>query len=324
VGAVGPRDDTWPIAPMKAVAGELPTSTAWMFEPKWDGHRALVRVHRGETDVVSSSGKPRAASWPWIADLRECLGPGGDDVVLDGEVVAMDETGRHRFEYVGDTGRPHALILFDILRLGGESLLARPWSVRREILQSTVTPAGSFSITPVHADGALLWGVVVAAGYEGVVAKRIDSSYAPGRRAPTWRKTKARQVQEFVVGGWLPGSGRRDGTLGSLLLGVHEPDGSLRFVGAVGSGFDDRALDVVRARLFTATSPACPFEPPPPRLVATRAASCVTPCTSASATTSIPMRSPHGREPDVCGNAERGRSATWSDEVVGRRGGGTR
>lgn len=261
---------------MKAAPGPLPTSGDWVFEPKWDGHRALVRVLRGQVDVVSSTGKGRLATWPWITEVQDCLtaGAGDHEVVLDGEVVAMDDQGRHRFEYVGDATRAHVLILFDVLRAGGASLLARPWLERRALLEALVVPSGRCSITPVHDDGALLWDVIVAAGYEGVVAKRRDSTYQPGRRAPTWRKTKARHVQEFVVGGWLPGSGRREGTLGSLLLGVHDADGSLRFVGAVGSGFDDRGLDVARARLAADATSTCPFVPVPPRIVSTKAVWC--------------------------------------------------
>lgn len=260
---------------MKAVPGALPTSAAWVFEPKWDGHRALVRIGNGgidAVDVVSSTGKPRLDRWGWIAEVRNCIDH--DDLILDGEVVAMNEAGQHRFEYVGDSSRAHALIVFDLLRLDGASQLARPWSERRALLEQSFTPSGPFSLTPVSTDGALLWDVVVASGYEGIVSKRLDSTYVPGKRATTWRKTKSRHVQEFVVGGWLPGSGRRDGTLGSLLLGVHERDGSLRFVGAVGSGFDDRALEDVRARMAAVRQPACPFEPPPPRLVSTKATWC--------------------------------------------------
>ena len=257
---------------MKAVPGELPTSSAWMFEPKWDGHRALVRIHGDTVDVVSSTGKARLGNWPWITGIRDVLDD--DDAVLDGEVVAMDDAGRHRFEYIGDTGRAHALILFDVLQHHGVPLLGRPWSERRDLLERSVTPGGPFAITPISADGALLWDVIVEAGYEGIVSKRIDSTYVPGKRSPTWRKTKSRHVQEFVVGGWLPGSGRRDGTLGSLLLGVHEPDGTLRFVGAAGSGFDERSLADARARLTPIRRTSSPFDPVPPRIVSTRAVWC--------------------------------------------------
>ena len=257
---------------MKAVPGELPSGATWRFEPKWDGHRALIRVRGADVDVVSSNGKERLHSWPWIRAVRDVVA--GDDLVLDGEVVAMDDEGRHRFEYIGDPRRPHALILFDVLRLDGRWVLEHAWAERRELLERVVTPQGPFTITPVSDDGTLLWGVVVEAGYEGVVAKRTDSTYLPGKRTPLWRKTKFRHVQEFVVGGWLPGSGRRDGTLGSLLLGVHEPDGALRFTGAAGSGFDARSLAEAKARLGPLRRSTCPFDPVPPRVVSSRATWC--------------------------------------------------
>ena len=245
MGAVD-ATDSWPIAPMKAVPGELPTGGDWMHEPKWDGHRALVRVRGDAIEVASSNGKSRLASWSWMPAIRACLAH--DDVIVDGEVVAMDEAGQHRFGYIGDPTKAHAMILFDILRVGGEGLLGRPWVERRGVLEQVFTPGGQFSITPVSADGALLWDVIVSSGYEGIVSKRLDGTYLPGKRTSTWRKVKWRHVQEFVVGGWLPGAGRREGTLGSLLLGVHDGGGVLRYVGGVGSGFGDDDLDEARSR----------------------------------------------------------------------------
>ena len=261
---------------MKAVPGELPAGGDWMHEPKWDGHRALVRVHRGAVEVASSNGKSRIGSWTWIPSIRACLAT--NDAIVDGEVVAMDEAGQHRFGYIGDPTKVHALILFDVLRVGGEGLLGRPWLERRAVLEQVFTPGGQFSITPVSADGALLWDVIVSSGYEGIVSKRVDSTYLPGKRTPTWRKVKSRREQEFVVGGWLPGAGRREGTLGSLLLGVHDDDGVLRYVGGVGSGFDDRALREARTRLAAVATTACPFTPVPPRIVSSKARWCRPEC----------------------------------------------
>jgi bifunctional non-homologous end joining protein LigD len=275
---VAPDDptDSWPIAPMKAVPGELPTGGDWMHEPKWDGHRALVRVHGQEVEVASSNGKPRLASWPWITEVRACLT--ADDVIVDGEVVAMDDAGKHSFGYIGDPTKAHALILFDILRLGGEGLLGRSWLERRAVLEQVFTPAGRCSITPVSADGNLLWDVVVSSGYEGIVSKRVDSTYLPGKRAPTWRKVKWRHMQEFVVGGWSPGAGRREGTLGSLLLGVHDETGALQYVGGVGSGFDDQGLREATERLRPLATTTCPFTPVPPRIVSSKARWCRPEC----------------------------------------------
>lgn len=263
---------------MKAVAGDLPSGRGWAFEPKWDGHRTLVRIRAGAVDTVSSSGLDRSRHWPWMAAIRDHVAiPAGDrDVVLDGEVIAMDETGRHSFGHIGDPTRAHAFVVFDLLALGGDWLLDRPWSERRTALERTVTPGGAFLVTPTTDDGVLLWEVVRAQGFEGVIAKRTDSRYLPGGRSTSWRKTKIRHVQEFVVGGWLPGEGRRAGSIGSLLLGVHEQDQgrtheSLTFVGAVGSGFDDATLDRVHRRLRGLATPGSPFSGPLTGLTASAA-----------------------------------------------------
>jgi len=135
-------------------------------------------------------------------------------------------------------------------------VLDAPWAERRALLDAHLRPAGRVMLTPTTGDGDLLWEVMSAQGYEGVVAKRHDSRYVPGARSSAWRKTKIRHEQEFVIGGWLPGDGRRAGSLGALLLGVHDPtadaaDGAtlLTFVGGVGSGFDDATLERVHHQL---------------------------------------------------------------------------
>lgn len=260
---------------MKAAAGDLPTGRGWSFEPKWDGHRTLVRVRPDGVDAISSSGLDRTARWPWLTSIVDRLAdPVRGDLVLDGEVIAMDADGRHSFGHIGDPSRAHVLVLFDVLALDGAWLLDRPWSERRATLERSVVPGGLFLVTPTTDDGALLWDVVQAQGFEGVIAKRTDSRYLPGARSTSWRKTKIRHTQEFVVGGWLPGEGRRSGSLGSLLLGVHDDaradvdaaaevdGGRLTFIGAVGSGFADVALDDVHRRLRALETPDSPFAGP--------------------------------------------------------------
>lgn len=244
---------------MKATAGDLPRGAGWSFEPKWDGHRVIVRVRPDGVDAVSSSGLDRIGRWPWLARSADLLdGPLAGGAVLDGEVIAMDDDGRHSFGWVGDPSRPHAFVVFDVLSAGGRWLLDERWADRRALLDAHLRPAGQVLLTPVTDDGALLWEVMSAQGYEGVVAKRVDSRYVPGGRSTSWRKTKVRHVQEFVVGGWLPGDGRRSGSIGALLLGVHDAPGSLTFVGGVGSGFDDATLDRLLALLrpLAAATPA--------------------------------------------------------------------
>jgi bifunctional non-homologous end joining protein LigD len=192
----------WPIAPMKAASGTMPHGDVWRFEPKWDGHRAIVRVRGDRVDIVSSSGSARTEQWSWIVAARAAFLD--RDAVYDGEVIAYDERGSHSFGLVGRSDRPHALVVFDLLAAGGSELMSRPWEHRRARLEASLVPDAAIQLTPVASDGAVLWDVTRNAGFEGVVAKRVDSLYLPGRRTTSWRKVKHRLVREFVVAGWTP------------------------------------------------------------------------------------------------------------------------
>lgn len=260
----------WPVLPMKATSGTMPRGSEWVFEPKWDGHRALMRVRDGEVDVRSSTGQARTAQWPWLpAALLAALDPGAlaaGDLVLDGEVIAVEADGRHSFAAVGRVDRPHALVLFDVLVVGGVDLTQRPWRDRRAELERIVTPGGPVMLTPVTPDGDALWEATRQQGFEGVVAKRTDSRYQPGRRTPSWRKVKHRREQEFVVGGYIEGEGARAATFGSLVIGCYERVGRrrvLRHAGSVGSGLDERTLRTLLPRLRSMETAECPFEPVP-------------------------------------------------------------
>lgn len=242
---------------MKATNGRMPSGAGWVAEPKWDGHRAIVRVRGGRIDIVSSTGKPRTEHWPWlVAALRESV---GGDVIVDGEVIAYGDDGRHSFQAVGRADRAHSFVAFDVLALDGTVLIDVPWQERRSLLESAVTAGGSVSITPVTDDIEAMVAVTKAQRYEGVIVKRTDSVYLPGKRTSSWVKVKYRYEQEMVIGGYKVGEGNRSGTFGSLLVGVYEPDGGLRFVGAVGTGFDDSTLDAVLAQLRPLATVACPF-----------------------------------------------------------------
>jgi bifunctional non-homologous end joining protein LigD len=248
----------WPIAPMKAVLGRrLPQGDAWRYEPKWDGYRAIVRKRDDRVDIVSSTGKPRTASWPWLVDAIRAATD--RDVIVDGEVIAYTADGRHSFQAVGRADVPHGFVAFDLLALDGTSLLGRPWHERRGLLTATIPATPPISITPVSDDADTMVAVTMAQHFEGVVAKRIDSTYLPGKRAPSWVKLKHRSEQEMVVGGWKVGEGARVRTFGSLLVGVYDDAGTLQFVAAVGTGFDDRTLEQLTALLRPLATDTCPF-----------------------------------------------------------------
>jgi len=250
----------WPIAPMKATSGKLPRGDAWMYEPKWDGHRVIVRK-RGETiEAISSNGLDRIARWPWLADaVRAAI---GEDAILDGEVIAMDEDGRHSFGLVGRPDRAHAFIVFDILGIGSTDLTGKKWRERRDLLEDRVKPVSPLSITPVTDDADALMAATSATGFEGVIAKRTDSVYLAGRRTPSWIKVKHRREQEVVVGGYLLGEGNRSTSFGSLLVGVYERK-SLRFAGAVGTGFNETTLRMLQGKFAELVTDVCPFDPEP-------------------------------------------------------------
>ena len=248
---------------MKAVTARLPRGDDWVYEPKWDGHRALVRAHAGTVDVVSSTGKARLASWPWLADITlQIDDPGTGDWVFDGEVVAMDDDGKHGFQHVGRPDRPHAFVAFDMLVADGVDLQSTPWHQRRERLLDVLRPTPQIFVTPVTDDGDALMAATLANGFEGVIAKRRNSIYQPGRRSPSWVKVKHRFEQEMVIGGYQTGRGSRSSSFGSLLVGVYE-GASLRFASGVGTGFTDKSLRDVQARLAALVSPTCPFDPEP-------------------------------------------------------------
>jgi bifunctional non-homologous end joining protein LigD len=251
---------TWPIAPMKATSGKLPRGDAWVYEPKWDGHRVIVRKRGDTIEAISSNGIDRTARWPWLSDaVRASI---DTDVVLDGEIIALDEDGRHSFQLVGRPDRPHAFIVFDVLAVDGTQLQGRPWRERRHILESRLKATPPISITPVTDDPDALMEATLANGFEGIIAKRSDSTYLAGRRTPSWIKVKHRREQEVVIGGYLLGEGNRSTSFGSLLVGVYERK-KLRFAGAVGTGFNETTLRMLQARFAELLTDTCPFDPEP-------------------------------------------------------------
>lgn len=252
---------------MKAVAGDLP-GDGWAFELKWDGMRAIATVAGGVLRVRSSNQLEVTESFPELASLPAALPP--LDLVLDGELVAFGADGQPSFGRLQQrihrrgpsvaaaaAAVPVVYVVFDVLHVDGHDVMALPWRDRRRLLDGLVEAGPAWRTTEWHDDGPALLAVVLERSLEGVMAKRVDSRYEEGRRAPTWRKVKVRRHQEFVVGGWLPGAGHRH-RLGSLVLGVHDPTGFI-YVGRVGSGLDDAAIARLRARFDDLARPSSPF-----------------------------------------------------------------
>lgn len=266
--------------PMKATSATLPVGPDWVYELKWDGMRAIVEIAGDSVRIWSANARDISATFPEIVGLGAALCD--LDVVLDGEIVALDATGHPSFERLqhrmhvvaaNDVAKraaevPAALVLFDVLRIGDRSTTSLPWSDRRALLESLAAdlPPGA-KLVPVFEDGPALLAAAERQGWEGVMAKRRDAAYAEGRRSPSWVKVKVRRRQELVIGGWADGQGNRSGRLGALLVGYHDPPGSpsLRYGGRVGTGFTDETLDMLGELLGPLTSPDSPFDPPPPR-----------------------------------------------------------
>jgi bifunctional non-homologous end joining protein LigD len=267
---------------MKAVTAELPVDErGWAFEIKWDGMRILTIIRPEQVTLLTSNGIDATVRYPELTALADVLE--GHTVVLDGEVVAFDEHGRPSFGRLQTrmhvTGAaevrrraeevPITYVLFDLLHLDGHDVMPLPYVERRQLLTDLVPDDGCWTVPAYRGEGegASLKEAAAEQGLEGVMAKRLDSPYLPGKRSPAWRKVKVRRRQEFVIGGWQPGEGNREGYLGSLLVGVYESR-RLRYCGKVGTGFNSHELDRLGKLLAEREIDESPFDPPPPSLVA--------------------------------------------------------
>ncbi len=270
------------LTPMLARAGDLPADDGrWAYEIKWDGVRAIAHSQPGQLRLHSRNLNEITGQYPELSRLNRALS--SHSAILDGEIVALDDENRpsfaalqHRMHVtsVAQARRlakrtPVTYIIFDLLWLDGHSLMDLPYSERRDRLTALRLTGESWQ-TPDHlvGEGSVVLEASVAQGLEGIVAKRLDSTYQPGRRAGTWVKVKNVERQEFVIGGWMPGKGRRAARVGALLVGVYGEDGTLRYAGRVGSGFTDEELDRLTGLLVGLERPTSPFtrgETPPSR-----------------------------------------------------------
>jgi bifunctional non-homologous end joining protein LigD len=248
----------------------LPTSGEWAFEMKWDGVRALAVVDGRSVRLASRNGNDVTIAYPEIQPLVEQLSLGA---VLDGEIVAVDDDGRASFQrlqarmHLRDPAMireiaaqvPVAYVLFDVLWLDGHLVTDLEYRERRRLLEGLELRGSSWQTPSAGDDGAHAFEISRQLGFEGVVAKRVDSRYEQGRRSPAWRKVKHHREQEFVVGGWVSGEGSREGRIGALLIGYFDDDGELRWAGRVGTGFSEAELDRLAGLLAPIAVPESPF-----------------------------------------------------------------
>ncbi|HSJ98352.1 MAG TPA: non-homologous end-joining DNA ligase, partial [Myxococcota bacterium] len=263
------------LAPMLADTAPAPFDRAgWSWEPKLDGYRVLAFIGPEGVRLRSRRGLELSGDFPRLA--AELAGQGAP-MILDGEIVAFDAAGRPSFAALqaraqgktereiaaADRDTPVVLYCFDLLHFAGIDLVQAPQRDRRRYLAQCLLPSPLLRLVHASDRGVELHAAALATGFEGVVGKRADSRYEPGRRSPSWRKVKPVHSADFVVGGYTRGKGPR-APLGSLLVGYWER-GKLRFASHVGSGFDDAGVKAVRARLEPLAREECPFSEVPER-----------------------------------------------------------
>lgn len=262
------------VEPMLARLSTMPPDESrWGFEVKWDGIRAIARSEPGRLRFITRNGNDVSAAYPELRALNRALG--SHSAMLDGEIVAFDDDGRPSFQALqsrmhvrGESAvrrlaaeRPVTYAIFDLLWLDGHSLMELPYEERRKRL-AALGLQGEHWRVPRHHPGAgsALLDATREQRLEGIIAKRLDSRYAPGRRDGTWLKIKHSQRQELVIGGWTEGRRGRTGRLGALELGVHDPEtGELRYAGKVGTGFDEAELERLGRLLAPLARRTSPF-----------------------------------------------------------------
>jgi DNA ligase D-like protein (predicted ligase) len=243
---------------MLATSGPVPEGPGWAFEFRWDGLRSIATVQRGRVRLHSAEQREISASYPELGVLADRVGRRG--VLLDGKIVALDGYGRpslgplrRRMNAARPSeallGRvPVAYYVFDVLHADGRSLLGMPYAQRRQRLGELDLAGGPVVLPPSFTDtaGQVMVETATRYGLDGVVAKRLDSPYRPGRRSRSWVETTLRPSIEVLVGGWTPAAdstaagGEAPGTPGALLVGVPTEQG-LSFIGRVRSGLDAAA-----------------------------------------------------------------------------------
>lgn len=256
---------TVPLLPMLATSGtHVPTGEEWCHEVKWDGVRSIAAVDPAGVRLTSRNGNDITGAWPELTSP-----PTDSDVIVDGEIIALNERGLPDFRVLAERIHvrkqtavarlaarvPATFMVFDLLRHDGVDLTGLPLTERRRRLQELDLGGSGWQVPTTYDDGPMLFDATRAQGLEGIVSKRVDSRYRPGERTQHWLKFAHRHRASYVVGGWRPQTG---GThLASLLVGEPTADGLL-YRGRVGSGIgpkQSRMLTELVAPLTRATSP---------------------------------------------------------------------
>src|ERR1700754_2040371 len=248
------------LAPMLATEGSVQNLKAaqWAFEGKWDGYRVLVDANHGRLNLRSRRGRDVTDEYPQFEALAADLAE--HHVILDGEAVALDSSGVPSFGEMQNRARSTRVEYwaFDILYLDGRSLLRAKYSDRRRLLEALAESGGLIVPDQLPGDGPEALEYARKQHWEGVIAKKRDATYQPGRRSSSWIKDKIWNTQEAVIGGWRKGEGGRSSGIGALMLGI-PADNGLQFVGRVGAGFTEKELTKLKGILKPLETDESPF-----------------------------------------------------------------
>jgi bifunctional non-homologous end joining protein LigD len=251
--------------PMLAtLAEDVPRGAGWTFEVKWDGYRAIASVAGGEATLTSRNANDLTTRFPNVAKAIE-KAVKTPHCVLDGEVCALDDSGRSSFSAMqqGKAGTPLVYYAFDVLEVEGEPLIDLPFVERRTRLEKLLDKRNrTVRLSETFDDGKALYDAAKQQGLEGIMAKRLDSRYLPGRRTRDWLKIKTHGEQEFVITGYTKGTGRRASSFGSLVLGYYRGN-DLVYAGNVGTGFNSREIEKLLDKLRPLRRSTSPFREVP-------------------------------------------------------------
>jgi bifunctional non-homologous end joining protein LigD len=231
------------------------TRENWIFEEKYDGVRMLAYKEGPRVSLISRNAIDRTERFPHIAQSIRELKPG--TLLVDGEIVVFDSKGVSRFQLLQRSKGHPQFALFDCLYHDGHDLRHEPLSSRRSLLESLLRPNENLRLSAkLSADGFKALQAASYRGLEGIVGKNLNSFYE-SRRSREWLKVKVHQQQEFVIGGFTKPKGSRE-DFGALLLGVYDR-GGLRYVGKVGTGFDDKTLRSLHRKFRSLIQSKSPF-----------------------------------------------------------------
>lgn len=238
-------------------ASSLPEGSGWSYELKLDGYRAIAFKTSGHVKLRSRNNKDFIRKYPGVAQALTAL---PDETIVDGEIVALDESGQPSFNALqnyGSLGSSVFYYVFDVLMLARRDVMSEPLTKRRDLLRKHILPKLKDPIRESPELNATLPDIINAVreqGLEGIVAKNLNSAYEPGRRSGAWRKMRINKGQEFVIGGYTLGTN----TFDALIFGYYE-DGKLLYAGRTRSGFTPMLREQLQKRFPALDIPECPF-----------------------------------------------------------------